>query len=211
MKKLTLVTLLTLFVITSSSATHTYSKNHYATVAHLHQIFEKVKRNSDLSQKALAEAFSFYENNRYQKRLSPHYIAIADYTKVALHKRLYIINIHSGQVSKFLVAHGVNSGEKYGRVLDSGNGNGSFKTPRGFFKIGTKEGITTKKRYKYLPVNGLEWKNRNAKKRQILLHTAWYVSKAGRSYGCFAIEPKDRKEVFSKLKTALLYSYTGGA
>ena len=82
-------------------------------------------------------------------------------------------------------------------------------TPFGFFKIGAKEGITYKKKYKYLSVEGLEWKNRNAKQRDILLHTASYVAKAGRSYGCFAILPKDRWQVFSRLKTALLYSYTG--
>jgi hypothetical protein len=134
---------------------------------------------------------------------------VADYTKVALHKRLYIVNLHTGEVSTYLVAHGVNSGKKYGRVIYASNTKGSFKTPTGFFKVGKQEGITTKKRYKYLSVDGLEWKNRNARKRQILLHTASYVARAGRSYGCFAIEPKDRYRVFSKLKTALLYSYTG--
>ena len=210
-EKLTLATFFILFIITNSVATNNYYKSHYATVSHLHQVFEKVKRNSDVSQKALAEAFSYYEKNRYKKRLSPNYIAIADYTKVALHKRLYIVNIHSGEVKSYLVAHGVNSGKKYGRVLASGDAKGSLKTPSGFFKVGMKEGITTKKRYKYLHVDGLEAKNRNAKKRQILLHTAWYVASAGRSFGCFAIEPKDKKEIFYKMKTALLYSYTGGA
>ena len=209
MKKLILLTLTLLLFSTSSIATSTYYKSAYVSVAHLHKIFEKVKRNSDVSEKALADAFVFYEKNHYKKRLSSNYIAVADYTKVALHKRLYIVNLHTGQVSTYLVAHGVNSGEKYGRVIDPGNAKGSFKTPTGFFKVGVKEGITTKKRYNYLSVYGLEWKNRNARKRQILLHTAWYVARGGRSYGCFAIEPKDRYHVFSKLKTALLYSYTG--
>jgi len=211
MKKITIITIFILFITTNLTATNNYYKNHYATVSHLHQVFEKVKRNSDVTQQALAEAFSFYEKNCYKKRLSPYYIAIADYTKVALHKRLYIIDIRTGEVNSYLVAHGVNSGEKYGRVLKSGNTKGSFQTPTGFFKIGTKEGITTKKRYNYLSLDGLEAKNRNARRRQILLHTAWYVASAGRSYGCFAIEPKDKNEIFSKLKTALLYSYAGGA
>jgi len=209
MKKLILLTLTLLLFPISSIATSNYYKSSYVSVAHLHKIFDKVKRNSDVNKKALANTFAFYEKNRYRRRLSPNYIAIADYSKVALHKRLYIINLHTGQVSRYLVAHGVNSGEKYGRVVSASNARGSLKTPTGFFKVGIKEGITTKKRYNYLSVYGLEWKNRNARKRQILLHTAWYVASAGRSYGCFAIEPKDRYEVFSKLKTALLYSYTG--
>jgi len=209
MKKLILLTLTLLLFSTNSIATTTYSKRAYVSVAHLHKIFEKAKRNSDVSEKALADAFAFYEKNHYKKRLSSNYIAVADYTKVALHKRLYIVNLHTGRVTTYLVAHGINSGKKYGRVVNAGNGKGSFKTPTGFFKVGVKEGITTKKRYKYLSVDGLEWKNRNARKRQILLHTASYVARAGRSYGCFAIEPKDKEEIFSKLRTALLYSYTG--
>jgi len=209
MKKLILLTFALLLFTTCSIATTTYYKNSYVTVSYLHRIFEKAKRNSDVSEKALADAFAFYEKNRYRRRLSPNYLAVADYTKVALHKRLYIINLHTGEVSRYLVAHGINSGKKYGRVVNASNASGSLKTPTGFFKVGVKEGVTTRKRYNYLFVYGLERKNRNARKRQILLHTAWYVARAGRSYGCFAIEPKDRYEVFSKLKTALLYSYTG--
>ena len=210
MKKIILLLTLTLFIFpTSSIARTTYYKSAYVSVAHLHKIFEKAKRNSDVSEKALADAFAFYEKNRYRRRLSSEYIAVADYTKVALHKRLYIINLHTGKVSRYLVAHGVNSGAKYGRVISAGNAKGSLKTPTGFFKVGVKEGITTKKRYKYLSVDGLERQNRNARERQILVHTASYVSRAGRSYGCFAIEPKDKSQIFSKLKKALLYSYTG--
>ena len=209
MKKLILLTLTLVLFSTNSIARNTYHKNTYVGVANLHKIFEKVKRNSDVSEKALADAFAYYEKNHYKKRLSPYYIAVADYTKVALHKRLYIINLHTGKVSRYLVAHGINSGKKYGRVINAGNAKGSLKTPTGFFKVGVKEGVTTKKRYNYLSVYGLEKKNKNARKRQILLHTAWYVARAGRSYGCFAIEPKEKYHVFSKLKTALLYSYTG--
>ena len=209
MKTLMLVTCTLFLFLTGSNATNTHYKSAYETVPHLHNVFERAKRNSDVSEKALADAFAFYEKNHYKKRLSSDYLAVADYTKVALHKRLYIVNLHTGEVNAYLVAHGVNSGKRYGRVIDAGNSKGSFKTPTGFFKVGAKEGVTVKKRYKYLSVDGLEWENRNARKRQILLHTAPYVSNAGRSYGCFAIQPQDKESIFSKLKTALLYSYTG--
>jgi len=181
----------------------------YISLSHLHYIFNKVKKTSNVSEKALAKTFDYYEHNRYSKHLSPNFIAIADYTKLASNKRLFIINLHSGKVEKYLVAHGVNSGARGGRVWSAGNKEGSFKTPTGFFKVGAKEGITSRKRYNYLGIDGLEWKNRNAKKREIILHTASYVSRAGRSHGCFAIQPKDRWRVFSKMKRALLFSYAG--
>jgi len=181
----------------------------YVSLSHLHYIFNKVKQSSNVSQKALAKTFDYYEHHRYKKHLSPNFLAIADYTKLAYQKRLFIIDLHTGKVEKYLVAHGVNSGARGGRVWSASNKDGSFKTPTGFFKIGAKEGITSRKRYHYLGVNGLEWKNRNAKKREIILHTAPYVSRAGRSHGCFAIQPKDRWRIFSKMKRALLLSYVG--
>lgn len=208
MKSIFLIFSILLFSTVNSSAKSTYGGKH-VSVSHLHKIFKQVKKSSDVSERALSKAFAYYERNRYQKHLSPNYMAIADYTKVAMHKRLYIINLHSGRVHAHLVAHGKNSGAKGGRVWRSSNKLGSHMTPFGFFKIGSKEGITVKKRYNYLSVEGLEHKNKNAKKRDILLHTANYVNWAGKSYGCFAIKPKDKYQVFSKLKKALLYSYTG--
>jgi len=199
---------LTFSINASGSYANSYKSNHVSK-EQLHFVFENVKQWSDVSQKALAKTFAYYERNRYSKKLSPDYLAIADYTKSGVRKRLYIIDLHSGDVSQYMVAHGVKSGTKGDRVWDSSNVMGSRKTPFGFFQIGGTEGITSKKHYKYLGVKGLEHKNRNAAAREILLHTAWYVESLGRSYGCFAIRPEDRRAVFSKLKRALFFSYTG--
>jgi hypothetical protein len=207
-KKIILVLSIMLLTTVSSSAKSGY-RSGYVSVSHLHKVFNRVKRSSDVSQYALSRAFNYYEKNRFKKHLSPYYLAIADYTKLATTKRLYIINLHNGRVYRHLVAHGKNSGAMGGRVWHASNRLNSFQTPTGFFKVGRREGLTSK-RYNYLGIEGLEWKNRNAKRREILLHTANYVKWGGRSGGCFAIVPQDRKKVFSRLKTALLYSYTGG-
>jgi len=209
MKSILLIVSLLFTLSSSVYGTSSYRHGHYVSKSHLHKIFNRVKRNSNVSQKALAKTFAYYGKNRYKKHLSPDYIAIADYTKRATTKRLYIVNLHTGKVRRYFLAHGVKSGQKGGRVWHSSNRHGSHMTPFGFFKIGAREGVTYKKKYKYLGVQGLEWKNRNAKKRDILLHTAWYVQRLGRSYGCFAIRPQDRWQVFSRLKKALFYSYTG--
>lgn len=185
--------------------------SYYISVSKLHAVFNSVKKNSDVSQKALANAFYYYEKNRHHKKLSPKYLAIADYTKLASQKRLYIINLHTAEVLKFMVAHGRNSGEVGDRVWNASNIMGSYQTPTGFFKVGYEEKITTTKGYDYLDLDGLEWKNRNAKNREIILHTASYVQTQGRSKGCFAIKPEDKWQVFSRLKNALLFSYVGAA
>jgi len=208
MKTIIIIFSIFLFLTTTSFAKSTHSHN-YVTVAHLHKVFNQVKGESNVSERALSRTFKYYERNRYKKHLSPDYIAIADYTKMAMTKRLYIINLHSGKVERYLVAHGRNSGAKGGRVWRSSNKLGTHMTPFGFFKIGSKEGITVKKKYNYLSVEGLEEKNKSAKKRDILLHTANYVNWGGKSYGCFAIKPQDKYQIFPKLKKALFYSYTG--
>lgn len=205
-----LATSLLFFSLNSYGVTyHSNQQGHYVTSSQLYNVFQKVKRTSNISTKALAKTFHYYEKNRYRKHLSPDYLAIADYTKLASQKRLFIINLHTGRVRKHLVAHGLKSGAKGGRVWRASNKEGSLKTPTGFFKVGSKEGTTWRKKYKYLGIEGLEWKNRNARKREIILHTASYVAKGGRSYGCFAIKPQDRWQVFSRLKRALLFSYVG--
>jgi len=212
MKKIILIgmTLITLSsMLFAKTPQKSKKKSTYVSTTHLHKIFKKLKKTTSINQEALSEAFFYYEKNRYSKHLSKDYLAIADYTKIAVKKRLFIIDLHSGKVRSYLVAHGTNSGAKGGRVWRSSNKRGSYMTPYGFFKIGNKEKISSRKKYKYLNVEGLEQKNRNAKQREILLHTAPYVSKAGRSHGCFAILPKDRWQIFSRLKKALFYSYTG--
>jgi len=194
-------------------AKKTYQK--YYSNWHLSRIEKRVAVRSDVSRRALRRAFAYYKKNRYRLKLSKRYLGIADYTKTADKKRLYVIDLKQGKVYRHLVAHGVRSGAKGGRVWRSSNALNSHMTPYGFFKVGSKEGITARKKYRYLSVRGLEKSNRKVGLptrqggRDVVLHTASYVKHGGRSYGCFAILPKDRWAVFSRLKKALLYSYTG--
>jgi hypothetical protein len=202
-----------LLAITAYARTsyHESQSSYHVSPSKLHNVFHQVKKNSDVSQKALANAFYYYEKHRHYKGLSPRYLAIADYTKLASQKRLYIINLQTAEVLSFMVAHGRNSGEAGDRVWNASNVLGSYQTPIGFFKVGYEEKVTRTKGYDYLDLDGLEWKNKNAKDRQIILHTASYVRTQGRSKGCFAIKPEDKWQVFPRLKNALLFSYVGAA
>ena len=181
----------------------------------LNHTYKKVSKNTNINKKALKKAFAYYKKNQKRKKLSTKYLAIADYTKSAKHKRLYIINLYKGSVSRYKVAHGKYSGKIGGKVRKSSNRRNTKMTPYGFFKVGTRVGKTKKKRYRYLSVKGLEKSNRKVGYptrrggRDVIIHPAKYVNGGGRSHGCFAIRPQDKWKVFAKLKTALLYSYTG--
>ena len=184
---------------------------------HLQKIYKKVAKKSNINKSALRKAFSYYRKNRRKKSLSRKYLAIADYTKTAKQKRLYIINLKNGKVYRHKIAHGKRSGRIGGKVRRSSNRAGTYMTPYGFFKVGSCVGKTKKKHYRYLSVKGLQWSNRkvgySSRKggRDVIVHPAKYVKSGGRSHGCFAIQRRDMWVVFKRLKSALLYSYTGRA
>ena len=182
---------------------------------HLEKIYKQVSKKTNISKKALRKAFTYYKKNYKRKSLSKNYLAIADYTKSARKKRLFIINLNNGYAFKHKIAHGKRSGVIGGKVKRSSNKRNSYMTPYGFFKVGSSVGKTKKKHYRYLSVKGLQWSNRKVGKpsrkggRDVIIHPAKYVNRGGRSHGCFAICPNDQWKVFKRLKTALLYSYTG--
>ena len=181
----------------------------------LNKVYKKVSKKLNINKKALQNAFWYYKKNQRKKGLSKNYLAIADYTKSAKQKRLYVINLKNGQTYQYQIAHGKYSGKIGGKVRKSSNRRNSKMTPYGFFKVGSWIGKTKKKHYRYLSVKGLQWSNRKvglpARKggRDVIIHPAKYVSRGGRSHGCFSICPKDTWKVFKKLKKALFYSYTG--
>ncbi len=181
----------------------------------LARVYARILQSGKVNKHALQKAFKYYEDNRYSRELSGKHIAIADYTQTALTRRLHIIDLKAGNVKSYQVAHGRRSGPVGGRVHTVSNVVGSNKTSQGFFKVGFKEGRTRTKGYDYLPIEGLESGNRKVGLptrlggRDVIVHTASYVESGGRSNGCFAIRPQDKRHVFGKLKGALLLSYAG--
>jgi hypothetical protein len=181
----------------------------------LAKVFDKVAASGKVEKKALQRAFKYYQENRKSSGLAQTHIAIADYTKLATSKRLHIINLKTAGVTSVQVAHGRKSGPIGGRVTSTSNANGSNKTTKGFYRVGTKEGRTSTKGLPYLSVQGLESGNRmvglppRKGGRDIIIHTAGYVASGGRSLGCFSIRPQDKRLVFNKLKGVLFYSYVG--
>ena len=181
----------------------------------LKKVYQRALSSRKIPSPALRAAFKYYEKNKRRKRLSPKYIVVADYTTNSRSRRLHVISLSTGKVKSYQVAHGRRSGPVGGKVHSTSNRRGSNKTSKGFFKVGFKEGRTIKKGYRYLSVTGLERGNRKVGLptrmggRDVVIHTASYVASGGRSNGCFAIKPSDRRAIFSRIKGSLLYSYAG--
>lgn len=140
-------------------------------------------------------------------------VGIADFGRMSALPRLHFVNLESGLIRSFLVAHGRGSDPEHSGYLQSfSNTSGSEATSRGPYltcewyagKYGTS-----------IRLQGLDGDNSNALDRAIVMHPAQYVGqdmiarwgKIGRSEGCFAMAPTDFSEALWHLSGGrLLYA-----
>jgi hypothetical protein len=159
----------------------------------------------------LTQALRYFKSNK-PSILNQSYITIADMTQKSSKKRLFLVNMKTGSVNTFLVAHGKNSDLNDDGYADAfSNQQGSNMTSLGFYLTGEtysgKHGLSLK-------LYGLQSTNSNAYARAVVMHGADYVnpSHTGRSFGCPAIEMKYISTLIPALKgKSLLYIYKKAA
>lgn len=164
-----------------------------------------------LSASGISKSLFDYAVKGYEKLLkknqlhNQNIISIADLSKPSSEKRLYIINVKTGEILfNTLVAHGRNSGQQY--ATDFSNAESSFESSLGFYI--TTDTYNGKHGYS-LRLNGCEKGfNDNASKRAIVVHGAGYVSEnfiqqngyLGRSHGCPAVPEAFSKKIIEVIK-----------
>ncbi len=140
-------------------------------------------------------------------------VGIADFARSSSQPRFHFVNLESGVIRSFLVAHGRGSDPQHDGWLKSfSNTPGSEATSRGAYltcewykgKYGTS-----------IRLEGMDSDNYNALNRAIVMHPAPYVDpsmaahwgKIGRSEGCFAMSQGDFNEALWHLSGGrLLYA-----
>ena len=133
------------------------------------------------------------------------WIGVIDFTTASHDPRFHVVDLRSGEVESFRVAHGRGSDPDHsGFVERFSNEFGSKATSSGTYTTGDyyqgKYGLSMK-------VRGLDRSNYNAEPRAIVIHNAWYAEpdmipihgKLGRSEGCFAFSRADQWKVMRKL------------
>lgn len=132
-------------------------------------------------------------------------IAIADFSRPSYARRFHLLDVASGGVTSYLVAHGRGSDPAHTGWLERfSNKPSSNATSSGTFRT---EGFYIGAHGRSMRLAGLDDTNNNAEPRGIVVHGAWYVSDAmarergvlGRSQGCFALAENCLNEVFAKL------------
>lgn len=156
----------------------------------------------------LTKAIDFYQSN-LSKIKNKEVIGIIDFSQHNSSERFYLIDMVSGSVDRYLVAHGKNSDKNNdGYATTFSNIPDSLMSSRGFYLTAEsyygKHGLS-------LRLDGLSKTNSLARKRDIVIHGAAYVNQSariiGRSWGCPAVEQRFTKEIIERIKGgALLYA-----
>jgi hypothetical protein len=132
-------------------------------------------------------------------------IGIVDFSKPSAEPRFHVVDIASGQVESYRVAHGRGSDPEHSGYLQRfSNDFGSYASSNGVYTTADyydgKYGLSMK-------VRGLDWSNSNAEARAIVIHNAWYAEddmitlhgQLGRSEGCFAMSRDSQSAVMRTL------------
>ncbi|MFN4025255.1 MAG: murein L,D-transpeptidase catalytic domain-containing protein [Hyphomonas sp.] len=124
-------------------------------------------------------------------------LVVVDYSRHSREERLFIVNLETGDVTRFRVSHGLGSDPNHDGYLDAFSSvPGSQASPEGIFRVAeTYHG----KHGRSVRLDGLEESNRTARERAIVIHAADYAEpdhleqfgKLGRSNGCIVFSAAD--------------------
>jgi hypothetical protein len=170
-------------------------------------------KTSGLNPKVLQLGLEAYSKARQKGLDNQQILTIVDYTKPSTAKRLWVLDLKSHTVLfNDYVAHGQNSGGNYAHAFSDSPG--SLESSLGVFltesTYGGKHGNS-------LRIKGLEKGfNDRAESRDIVFHRADYATaqfaqahgRLGRSWGCFAVDPKIADSLIHTIKNGtLVFAY----
>ncbi|WP_267256803.1 murein L,D-transpeptidase catalytic domain family protein [Coxiella endosymbiont of Ornithodoros maritimus] len=161
--------------------------------------------NKGLSPQALQVGIKAYRWARAHGVVKKPIMTLIDFKQPSNKKRLWVIDMRNGKLLfNGYVAQGKGSGNLYATRFSNKGGSdassiGAMVTGESYYG---HHGLSVR-------IYGLEkGVNNNLFKRALVFHSTWYATKSfaekvgrlGRSWGCFAIDPKYSKYVFSKIK-----------
>lgn len=162
--------------------------------------FPAFKAEWNLAKEKFEKAKNFYANSN--KLSNRRYVVIIDFSKRSSEKRMYIFDLAKGSVERHITAHGKGSDKNGDGIAESfSNSAKSHASSLGFY---VTKNTYNGKHGRSLVLGGLSKSNSNAQSRAVVIHGARYVNesagRAGRSWGCPALDPKVIGPVISKIK-----------
>ena len=170
--------------------------------------YDDVDPNRVIPAKLREAALAYFEVNK-KNFANQKYMTIVDFSQHSSKSRFYLVDMTTGGVTALHTSHGKGSDTNNDGYAESfSNTSGSEMSSLGYFRVAEtyngKHGLSIR-------LDGLSSTNSKARARAIVVHSASYVSesskRAGRSWGCFVLDPKYLSGVVSKIKNgSLLYA-----
>ncbi len=157
-----------------------------------------------LSRAIFEKAMHYFEQNK-NSIPNPRYFMVVDFNLHSSKKRLFVFDLSNGTVQKHNVAAGKNSDpDGNGYATRFSNTPNSKMSSLGFYQtLHTYTGGHGLS----LRLRGLSGTNSNVEARDVVMHPANYVSdsgRAGRSWGCPAIDPAISQGLIAKVKNGAM-------
>lgn len=167
------------------------------------QVFAKYQVDAEgvIPRSLLEDAVAFFDFNK-AKIKNKAFLTVVDFSKHSGKKRMFVVNMTSGAVSSYVVAHGSGSDPgNTGFATKFSNVDNSNQSSLGYYVTGeTYDG----KHGNSLRLDGVSSTNSKVRARAIVVHGADYVSEGrsqqGRSWGCLALPTSEKDGVIAKLK-----------
>lgn len=154
----------------------------------------------------LQKAINYFDANKSRIK-NQEYMVVIDYKQKSTKERFFLIDMATGKVEKYLVAHGAGSDANADGIAEKfSNVDSTHMSSLGFFL--TAETYYGSKGYS-LKLDGQSPTNSNARARAIVIHGAAYVNpgSVGRSWGCPALSMREYEDVIERIKGGtLIYS-----
>lgn len=170
--------------------------------------YSQIDPKKEVPANLLKKALLFYDTNKDRISVTG-YMTVIDFSQKSSRQRFYLIDMGTGAVETFQVAHGRGSDKNNDGYAETfKNSNGSHASSLGFY-------LTAETYYgahgRSMRIDGLSSTNTEARDRDVVVHGADYVKdnglKPGRSWGCPALSMKVKDQYIDRtMGGSLMYA-----
>lgn len=176
-------------------------------ISGIRNLYPHVDPLNEISSRPLEMALSYFHQLKNQLKAT-QYLGVIDYHEHSTKPRFFLINIETGKVEKFLVAHGKNSDPSHsGFATIFSNIKESKQSSIGAFLTG--ETYESKKVGYARRIDGIEPTNSRVRQRGVVIHGSKYVkpnrNPIGRSWGCPAVDNDLSESLINKIEAGTLF------